>query len=84
MTTELIDSTPEPTAEAVRAARLAAGHSQAQAAAAVGLGTRQRWCEIESNRQAMDRARWALYLLATGQHPAATIKPGRKKAAAPA
>lgn len=63
-----------PTPQAVLAARQAAGHTQAQAAKAVGLGSHVRWSEYErdgapTSRQ-MDPARWQFYLLLTDQHPA--------------
>jgi hypothetical protein len=54
-------------------ARRAAGHSQLQAAALVGLGHGQRWYEIESGKTPMDRMRWAMYLLAIGEHPALRV-----------
>lgn len=66
---ELLEGLPSPTPDAVLTARLAAGHSQAQAAAVVGLGKAMRWCEYERGQRAPDPARWALYLLATDQHP---------------
>ena len=51
------------------AARKAAGHSQHQAAMLSGFGHGQRWYEIESGKVPMDRMRWAMYLLAIGEHP---------------
>jgi len=59
-----------PTPEAVKAARTVAGHSQEVAAGLVGLGDKNRWSAIERGRANMDPARWALYLLCTGQHHA--------------
>ena len=58
-----------PTFEQVREARLAAGHTQGEAAAAVYLGDKVRWTEYESDSRNMDAARWELYLIKTGQHP---------------
>ena len=60
---------PPPTPEAIAAARAAAGHTQAQAAALVGLSRRDRWSEMETGKRPMDLARWELYLLLTNQHP---------------
>jgi hypothetical protein len=57
----------------VRAARVRAGHTQAQAAELVGLGARTRWAEYESGMTSMDAARWTLYLLLSGQHPKLTV-----------
>lgn len=67
----LLDSLPHPTPDAMREARIAAGHSQARAAAVVGLGDAMRWSEYERGVRSPDMARWALYLLLTDQHPAA-------------
>lgn len=72
-----------PTPEAIRAARAAAGHSQAAAAELVHLGHAMRWSEYERGARAMDPARWALYLLLTDQHPALRVvaRSGRRRAA---
>jgi hypothetical protein len=78
---ELLDGLPDPSPQAVLSARLAAGHSQAHAAALVGLGGAKRWCEYERGQRAPDPARWALYLLATDQHPAMRAPRRRGKAA---
>ena len=61
---------PTPSPAAVLAARESAGHTQAEAAALVGLADRRAWWRIESGATAISPAAWALYLLATGQHPA--------------
>ena len=66
------------TPAAVKLARLAAGHSQARAAALVGLGHVMRWSDIERGVHKIDAARWALYLLATGQHPTLRLAPRRR------
>ena len=60
---------PAPTADQVRAARAAAGHSQAQAAAIMGYRRLDRISEAERGVGAIDPVRWTLYLLATEQHP---------------
>lgn len=59
--------TPRPSE--VRAARKAAGLSQAAAAKLVFLSSRVRWTEYENGRRAPDPARWELFLLLTDQHP---------------
>lgn len=63
----LIIDPPPPAG--IRAAREAAGLTLAAASALVGLGHHARWAEYESGRKRPDAARWALFLLATGQHP---------------
>lgn len=73
-TFDLLADIPDPTPERVKQARTDAGHSQLSAAKLVGLGAGQRWYEFESGMAPMDRARWALYLLAIGHHPRMNIK----------
>lgn len=75
MPTDLITALPSPTLEAVRAARDAAGLSQAQAAELVGLGSKARWSEYERGVTGIDAARWAIFLLSTGQHPSVRVAP---------
>ena len=58
-----------PTPEAIRAARDAAGLTQAEAAELVHLGRAVRWSEYERGHP-MDAARWELFLVKVGQHPA--------------
>lgn len=58
-----------PSPEDIAAVRQAAGLSQAQAAELVGLGDKSRWSEYERGSRVPDAARWAIFLLATGQHP---------------
>lgn len=58
-----------PSPDMVRAARDASGLRQNEAAELVGLGTFQRWSEYERGVTPIDPARWALFLLLTGQHP---------------
>lgn len=77
MRVDPLASMPEPTAEAVKAARLEAGLTQAQAAELLGLGHVMRWSEYERGVYGMDVARFALFLLATGQHP--TLKLSRRR-----
>lgn len=70
---DLTAGLPDPTPELVLAARKTAGHSQHQAAMLAGFGHGQRWYEIESGKVPMDRMRWAMYLLAIGEHPALKV-----------
>lgn len=70
---DLLAQLPEPTPENILAARIAAGHSQAQAAAVIDMPRALRWSEIERGVARLDRVRWALYLLATRQHPTAHV-----------
>ena len=58
-----------PTPPEIRAARLAAGLTQAQAAELVQLGAQERWAEYENGKRSPDVVRWATFLLLTGQHP---------------
>ena len=69
---DLLAGLPDPAPDVVAAARAAAGLSQSQAAALAGLGAGARWAEYERSgvsARRIDLARWALFLLATGQHP---------------
>lgn len=68
---DLLQSLPAATPQAVRAARDAAGLTLAQAAQLAGLGAHARWQEYERGARSIDPTRWALFLLATGQHPRA-------------
>ncbi len=72
---DLLAGLPEPSPDLVLAARTTAGHSQGQAALLAGLGHGQRWYEIESGKKPMDRMRWAMYLLAIGEHPKLRVSP---------
>lgn len=47
--------------------------TQTQAGAAV-FGTLRTWQDWEAGNRRMHPGLWALYLLRTGQHPAATLK----------
>ena len=70
---------PEPTPAEVRAARDRAGISQAQAASLAGLQDKARWSEYERGARQIDGARWALWLLSVGLHPAARLAPPTKR-----
>ena len=59
----------QPRPEDVLQARLAAQHSQEEAAATVGLGGGIRWSEYERGVRSIDPVRFALYQLMTNQHP---------------
>lgn len=69
MSTSSLAPLPTPTPDEIRAARTAAGHTQAQAAEVMGYAALARVSEIETGRRTIDPARWTWYLLATGQHP---------------
>jgi transcriptional regulator with XRE-family HTH domain len=58
-----------PTPDMVRFARESAGLKQQEAAELVHLSAFQRWSEYERGVTPIDPARWALFLLLTGQHP---------------
>jgi hypothetical protein len=66
---DLLDGLPEPTPDAIRHARTAAGQSQAAAAASMGLGGVMIWSKYERGIHSMTPAVWALYLLSVGLHP---------------
>ncbi len=77
---------PVPTGEQLKAARLAAGLSQAQAAELMGYslqtGSRgglqsRTWQALESptDERCMHGPMFAMFLLLTGQHPAYTLVP---------
>lgn len=59
----------DPTPAQVRAARDAAGLSQAEAAALVHFKAAQRWSEIERGVSPMEPVRWELFRIKTGAHP---------------
>ena len=75
MVFDLLASIEQPGGGKVLAARLAAGHSQAQAATLSGLGNKARWSEYELGVRNIELTRWAVYLLATGHHPAFALAP---------
>lgn len=66
-----------PTPENIRAARDAAGLTQAEAAELAHLGHPTRWSEHERGIHAIDSARWELFLIKTGQHPGYRPKRGQ-------
>lgn len=57
-----------PTPQEIASARIAAGHTPAEAAAEIGLAVRT-WQHYEAGDRKMLRAVLELYLLRTGQHP---------------
>lgn len=71
---DLVADLPAATPEAIKAARQAAGQTQAQAGAALGA-SRGAWAQWEGDIRTMSATPWALYLLATGQHPTAEARP---------
>jgi len=70
---DLLAGLPEPTGEALRAARLAAGLTLAQAAQLMGYSTPQALSKAEAGN-GCEPARLAVLLLATGQHPSLTAE----------
>lgn len=67
----------EATPAQIKAAREAAGDTQAQAVARLYRGRRMTWDDWESGRRTMDPALLELYLLKTGQHPELVLTPRR-------
>lgn len=61
---------PQPDPEQIKAARLAAGLTQLQAANLVGSASFQTWNYWESGKRSIPADSWALFMLATDQHPA--------------
>lgn len=59
----------DPTPSAIRAARLAAGHTQSEAAAAIYSNRTMTWADYEARRRNMPLPVWHWYLLVTNQHP---------------
>lgn len=57
---------PRPTPENIASTRQRAGHTQTQAAAAVGVSARA-WQQYESGDRSMSDAAWWLYLLRVGR-----------------
>lgn len=66
--TETSSRAPSPTADQVRAARLAAGHSTAEAAALVHMDARS-WRYYEQGARAMHPAVWELYRIKCALQP---------------
>lgn len=63
-----IDLTVPSPAE-IRAARVAAGLTQAEACPLADIANQSAWAEYESGRRPMPAYRWFLFLLRTNQHP---------------
>lgn len=59
----------QPEADEIRAARLAAGLTQAEAAELVHLGSHVRWSEYERGVENISLQTWHLFLLLTRQVP---------------
>lgn len=66
--TETSGRAPSPTAGQVRAARLAAGHSTAEAAGLVHMDARS-WRYYEQGTRAMHPAAWELYRIKCAMNP---------------
>lgn len=62
--------TEPPKPDVVLLARKTAGMTQEEAALRVHLSSYRRWAEYERGAYAMDVARWELFLLKSGLHPA--------------
>lgn len=60
---------PEATPESILAARTAAGLSQAAASKFCWMADARSWWRVEAGKRAISPAAWAVFLLATGQHP---------------
>lgn len=59
----------QPSPEDIKAARLAADLTQLQAAKLVGANSFQTWNYWEAGSRKIPADSWALFLLATKQHP---------------
>ena len=77
---DLTQSLQVPTGDQIRAARKAAGLSQGQLAAALGLPRYQTWQEYERGAYPIPVHLWALALLTLGQHPTASAAVKRRRA----
>lgn len=73
---------PSPSPQDVKLTRLAAGHTQAQAAAAIGASRWQTWSDYEGGINPMPPLAWTWYLLVTCAHPVAALKRRTKKRSA--
>ena len=62
-------SLPVPTPEEVRALRVAAGLTQADAAEVAGLAGWRQWAGWESGERRPSAQSWELLLLRLGRHP---------------
>lgn len=60
----------KPCKEAIRAARVSAGLTQAEAATLIHR-RRERWAEFESGARNMGLESWELFLIKSGQMPPA-------------
>ena len=63
----------KPTPEMIRAARVAAGLTQTEAAAVVHRPSYRTWQDWERGRAQMPLDAWELFLLKTNQHPKAQL-----------
>jgi DNA-binding transcriptional regulator YiaG len=68
-----------PAPDEIKAARLAVGLSQAQAAELVGLGSAHRWSEYERGAKNISPQTWRLFLLLTRQEKLPVMR-GKGKA----
>jgi len=58
----------QPSPALITGMRISAGLTQAQAAEMVHLGSFKRWSEYERGVQAIDPARWELFVIKCGEH----------------
>lgn len=65
----------KPSQEMIRAARVAAGLTQSEAAAVVHRPSYRTWQDWERGQARMPLDAWELFLLKTGQHPRAQLAP---------
>ncbi|MCW5623990.1 MAG: helix-turn-helix transcriptional regulator [Burkholderiales bacterium] len=63
---------PEPVASNIRALRVEAGHSLAEAACIMGYHSTHELADVESGRTTIDPDKWEQYLVMTGRHPIRT------------
>ncbi len=61
---------PHPTSEELRIIRRTAGISQSKAASLVYLGDARRWSEYETGKRNIEPARFELFMIKIGRHPA--------------
>ncbi len=84
MAHDLLLELPESTPVHLKSLRTKAGLTQRQAAELAGLGDHMRWSEFERSVRKISPVHWAIFLLATDQHPSKRIAIRRQAAAASA
>ena len=71
---ELLALLPSPSPADLKATRIAAGHTQSQAAATIGMRRWATWSDYEGGIRHIPPLAWTWYLLATGAHPIAELR----------